>query len=124
MKNILLVGFGGGIGSIARFLFQKYLYAWYPHTFPFGTFLVNILGCFLIGLFYGLAEKGNVLNPEWRLLLITGFCGGYTTFSTFAMENVILFKNGEFLYFGLYIAGSVILGIAATFCGMLVLKLI
>ncbi len=76
MKNLLLVGFGGGIGSIARFLCQKYIYALYPHTFPTGTFLVNILGCFLIGLFYGLAEKGNLMTPEWRILLTTGFCGG------------------------------------------------
>ena len=124
MKNILLVGFGGGLGSIARFLCQKYLYALYPHPFPIGTFVVNIVGCFLIGIFYALAEKGNILTPEWRLLLTTGFCGGYTTFSTFAYENINLLKGGDFLYFGLYIAGSVILGIVATFCGMLILKLI
>ncbi|MBS1597647.1 MAG: fluoride efflux transporter CrcB [Bacteroidetes bacterium] len=122
MKNILLVGLGGGLGSIARYLCQKML-AWYAHSFPTGTFLVNILGCFLIGLFYALAEKQNFLNPEWRLLLMTGFCGGYTTFSTFALENIMLYRNGEFLYLGLYITGSVLLGIAATFCGMFILKL-
>jgi CrcB protein len=122
LKNILIVGFGGGIGSIARFLCQKYLYEWRPHPFPFGTFIVNLLGCFLIGLFYGLSEKGNLLTPEWRLLLMTGFCGGYTTFSSFALENFALLKNGEFLYFGLYTAGSVILGITCTFFGALILK--
>ena len=124
MRNILLVGFGGGLGSVARFLCQKYLYAWYPHPFPFGTFAVNIMGCFLIGLFYGLAERGNILTPEWRLFLTTGICGGYTTFSSFAYENMNLLKSGDFLYLGLYIAGSVILGITATFCGILILKLI
>ena len=120
----MLVGIGGGIGSIARFLCQKYLYALYPHHFPAGTFTVNILGCFLIGIFYGLTEKGNLFTPEWRLLLMTGLCGGYTTFSSFALENITLLKSGEYLYCALYIAGSVILGIAATFFGAFVLKLI
>ena|ERR1700680_796797 len=124
LRNILLVGLGGGIGSIFRFLCQKYLYEWNPHPFPIGTFLVNISGCFLIGLFQGIAEKGNIFTPEWRLLLTAGFCGGFTTFSTFALENINLLKSGSFLYFGLYTSGSVILGIAATFGGMVLLKLI
>ncbi len=123
-KNILIVGFGGAIGSIARYLCQKYLYEWNPHPFPIGTFIVNLLGCFLIGLFYGLSEKGTLLTPEWRLLLTTGFCGGYTTFSTFAYENVNLLKNGDYLYFGLYTAGSVLLGIMATFFGAFIIKFI
>jgi len=124
LKNVILVGLGGGMGSIARFLTQKYLYQWYPHPFPFGTFLVNLSGCFLIGLFYGLTEKGNLLTPEWRIFLTTGFCGGFTTFSTFAYENINMLKSGDFLYFGLYTAGSLILGIAATFVGIAVLKVI
>jgi CrcB protein len=123
-KNILLVGIGGGVGSIARFLCQKYIYQWYPHPFPFGTLLVNISGCFLIGLFYALAEKGNLLTPEWRILLTTGFCGGFTTFSTFAYENVNLLRNGDVTYFILYTTASVILGILATWLGILLLKLI
>jgi CrcB protein len=122
LKNVLLVGLGGGIGSIARFLCQKYLYEWAPHPFPIGTFIVNILGCFLIGVFYGLAEKGSLLSPELRLLLATGFCGGYTTFSSFAYENIILLKTGNFFYSGLYMAGSVILGVAATFLGMFIFE--
>jgi CrcB protein len=124
LKQILLVGFGGGIGSIARYLCQKYLYMWNPHPFPIGTFVVNILGCFLIGLFYGLSERGNLLTPEWRMLLTTGFCGGFTTFSSFAYENVNLLKSNEILYFGLYTGGSVVLGISATFFGMAIFKII
>jgi fluoride exporter len=123
-KNLLLIGMAGGIGSIARFLCQKYAQAWYPQSFPYGTLIVNVLGCFLIGVFYGLSEKGNILTPEWRLMLTTGFCGGFTTFSSFAYENVTLMKNGDFLYVGLYTASSVILGIAATFAGITLLKLI
>ncbi len=114
IKNIILVGLGGAVGSVARFLGQRYVYSIHPHPFPFGTFLVNITGCLLIGIFYGLSERGNILTPDWRLLLTTGLCGGFTTFSTFAYENVNLLRAGDFLYAGLYTAGSMVLGIAAT----------
>jgi CrcB protein len=124
LKNLFLVGIGGGLGSMARFACQKYLYAWNPHPFPLGTFVVNLSGCFLIGLFYGWSERGALLTPEWRLFLTGGFCGGYTTFSSFAYENISLLKSGDFLYFGLYTGGSVVLGIAATFCGAAIIKLI
>ena len=123
-KNILLVALGGGLGSVARFLCQKYIYEWHPHPFPLGTFLVNISGCFLIGIFFGLAEKSNLLTPAWRVLLMTGFCGGFTTFSSFALENVGLLKNGDFMYFILYTAGSLVLGILATFLGIALFRLI
>lgn len=121
-KYCLLVGLGGGAGSIARFLCQKYLYEWFPHAFPTGTMLVNISGCFLIGIFTGLAERGQLMTPESRLLLITGLCGGFTTFSTFAYENIQLLKNGATIPFLLYTVGSVVLGILATFLGIIVLK--
>jgi CrcB protein len=124
LKTLFIIAAGGGIGSIARFLVQKYSYEFYPHPFPFGTWLVNLVGCFLIGIFYAVAEKGNILSPEWRLLLTTGFCGGFTTFSTFAFENVSLMKSGDFLYAGLYIAASVIGGILATYLGILLIKLL
>jgi len=122
LKNLLLIAAAGGVGTIFRYLCQKYLYAWYPHPFPIGTFVVNIFGCFLIGLIYSLSEKGNLLSPEWRLILVTGFCGGYTTFSTFAYENITLLKRGDFLYFGLYSVGSVVIGILFTYLGMNVLR--
>ncbi len=122
LKNILLVGLGGGIGSIARFLCQKYIYEWYPHPFPLGTFLVNIAGCFLIGLFSGFAEKGALINTEWRLLLTTGLCGGFTTFSSFALENINLLRTGHLFYFVLYTAASVVLGILATWLGLVIIK--
>jgi CrcB protein len=123
-KNILLIGFGGGVGSIARFLCQKYIYESHPHPFPFGTMTVNVAGCFLIGLFCALADKGNLLTPEWRLLLITGFCGGFTTFSTFAYENINLLRSSEVMYFILYVAASIIFGLLATWLGIILVKLI
>ncbi len=124
LKNILMVGLGGSIGSIGRYLCQKYFYEFHPHPFPFGTLAVNIIGCFLIGTFYSLAEKGNVLTPELRLFLTTGICGGFTTFSAFAYENVTLLKSGDFVYFGLYVILSVVLGIAAVYAGIALFKLI
>jgi fluoride exporter len=121
-KDILLVGLGGGVGSVARFLCQRSVSAWYPHAFPFGTLIVNFLGCLLIGLLLGLMEKGNIVKPELKLLLITGFCGGYTTFSAFAAENIQLLRDGRLLYFTIYTVGSVVLGILAAYAGLSLVK--
>src|SRR5579875_3346347 len=112
-NNILLVAFGGAAGSVLRYLCQKWINDSYHHNFPLATFLVNIAGCLLIGILYALGEKGNILSSSSRLLLITGFCGGYTTFSTFAFENMTLLRTGDNFYFLLYAVGSVVLGIAA-----------
>lgn len=122
LKNILLVALGGGVGSVARFCCQYFLHKWYPSSFPVGTFLVNITGCFLIGLFMG--SRSITLSPEWRVLLVTGLCGGFTTFSSFAYENVQLLKSGSITTFLLYTAGSVVLGILATLGGMALMKAI
>lgn len=122
--NILIVGLGGSAGSILRYLCQKWMNGSYQHNFPLATFLVNISGCFLIGILYALGEKGNFLSPQTRLLLVTGFCGGFTTFSTFAFENMNLLRIGDNLYFLLYAVGSVVLGIAAVFVGSLLIKIL
>jgi CrcB protein len=123
IKNILLVGLGGGIGSIARYLTQKWFAESFASPFPWGTFIVNLAGCFLIGLIYAIAEKTTVFSPQTRLLLITGLCGGFTTFSAFAFENMSLLRSGDTLYFLLYSIGSVVLGIAAVFAGIAFIKL-
>ena len=86
--------------------------------------MVNRLGCFLIGIIYAAAEKSSALAPQTRLLLITGFCGGYTTFSTFAFENMTLLRGGDILYFSIYTVGSVVLGIAGVFAGIAIMKLL
>lgn len=123
-SNILIVGLGGGIGSILRYLCQKWINDSYQHNFPLATFLINFFGCFLIGILYALSEKGNILSPQIRLLLITGFCGGFTTFSTFAYENMNLLRIGDHFYFLVYAAGSVALGIIAVYIGSLLIKLL
>lgn len=122
--NILIVGLGGGAGSILRYLCQKWINESYQHNFPLATFLVNVFGCLLIGIFYALGEKGNILSPQTRLLLITGLCGGFTTFSTFAFENMNLLRTGDNFYFFLYAIGSVVLGIAAVYVGSFIIKLL
>src|SRR6266542_4019507 len=118
IKTILIIFAGSGIGGVARYGMQTWVFRIYPFTFPLGTFIVNTVGCFLIGLFYALSEKGNLLTPEWRLALTTGLCGGFTTFSTFAYENMNLLRTGDYLYFALYAAASVVLGIAAVYYGI------
>jgi fluoride exporter len=122
--NILLVGLGGSIGSILRYLTQRWVNESYQHNFPLATFLVNVFGCLLIGILYAIGEKGNILSPQTRLLLVTGFCGGFTTFSTFAFENMNLLRVGDNFYFLLYAVGSVVLGIAAVYIGSLLIKLL
>jgi len=122
IKSILLVGLGGGIGSIARYLCQKWFASSLPLTFPWGTFVVNLIGCLLIGVIYEASEKSAVLSPQARLFLATGFCGGFTTFSTFAFENMNLLRSGDTAYFLLYTIGSVVLGIIGVFGGVAIIK--
>lgn len=123
LKLILIIGTGSFIGGIARFLTSRYIQNTVISAFPFGTFIVNILGCFLIGLFYGISERSNIINPEWRMFLTVGFCGGFTTFSTFANENIALIRDGNFLFFALYASLSVFIGITATYLGTLITKI-
>ena len=123
MKQLLLVFVGGGFGSMARFVLSKYFNN-SENGLPYGTFLANTIGSLLIGFILGLALKNNSINQNQTLLLATGFCGGFTTFSTFAYENHILLKSGDFFSFFSYTIGSFILGFAAVFLGMYLVKLI
>jgi CrcB protein len=122
MKPILLIGSGGAIGSICRYLITSYVSKFITIPFPTGTFLVNISGCFFIGLLYGIAARYGWLNLEWRLFLITGICGGYTTFSSFSWESISLIRQGDYTYFFAYALGSLILGLLATVGGLAIMK--
>ena len=121
MEQALLVFIGGGFGSVARFLLDKALNN-SGDGIPYGTFLANILGSLLIGLILGLALKHEALTQNHTLLLATGFCGGFTTFSTFAYENHVFLKSGDFMSFALYTIGSFIVGFLAVFLGMFLVK--
>jgi CrcB protein len=118
----MIAGAGGFLGTVARFFTSRYFQNLFLSSFPFGTFIVNITGCLLIGIFYGLAEKGDILGPEWRMFLTVGFCGGFTTFSAFAGENIALLKDGNFFYFALYTSLSVFLGLMATYFGNTIVR--
>jgi CrcB protein len=122
IKNILLVSLGGAIGSVMRYLCQRWIYQLYPHPFPWGTFMVNIVGCFLIGIFFAASEKVTFISADWKLFLMTGLCGGFTTFSAFAFENMNLLRNGDILNTLLYTVSSVVLGILAVFGGIALIK--
>ena len=116
MKSFLLVFLGGGLGSGLRYLVAIAMNQ-YSKVLPFGTFTVNMLGCLLIGLILGYTQKENTLTSNQTLLLATGFCGGFTTFSAFANENLELIKNGEIFNFTIYITLSVLVGVIAVFSG-------
>jgi CrcB protein len=118
LRQIMLVGAGSAVGGMFRFILGKWIYALYPQTFPLPTLIINIVGCFLIGLLYGYSIKTGTLSAEVRLLLTTGLCGGFTTFSAFAYENIQLMKNGDYTMVLVYITASVVLGIVAVFLGM------
>jgi len=122
IKNLLLVAVGGGVGSMARYVCQKWVSENHAHPFPWGTFLVNLAGCFFFFFVYAASEKVTFISPQIRLFIITGFCGGFTTFSTFAFENMNLLRSNDTLYFLTYAVASVVLGIGAVFAGIAIMK--
>lgn len=121
MKQVLLVFLGGGLGSVLRYIIGKYLNST-ETGIPYGTFAANILGSLLIGIILGVAVKNNTLSQNQTLLLATGFCGGFTTFSTFAYENHVFLKSGDFTSFAIYTITSFIIGFLAVFFGLFLVK--
>jgi CrcB protein len=123
MKSILLVFLGGGVGSTIRFLISRNFNSYFQ-SFFLGTFLVNSIGCLLFGLFIGLSFRGNYLTDQQTLLLTTGFCGGFTTFSAFAFEKYELLNNGAYLQFLLYFTSSILIGVLAVALGVWLAKIL
>lgn len=115
IKNMLVAGFGGFVGTILRFL----SYQIYKPLHPFWiTLCVNVLGSFLIGVLFGLGSKNISFNSYWKIFFVTGICGGFTTFSAFSMENIQLIQQGKLFLSLLYIITSLIAGIGAAFIGL------
>lgn len=122
MKTTLLVGLGSFIGGTSRYLISKMLQQNIVTSFPYGTFTVNVVGCFLIGVVYGWSSK-NSLDPAWQLFFATGILGGFTTFSAFSMETINLMKAGNPYGAILYVFLSVLFGLVATVNGHWVARL-
>lgn len=124
IKNILLIGTGGFIGSVARYFISRVTVHIDFFSIPAGTLIVNVLGSFVIGLLIGISDRSTILNADLRLLLMVGLCGGFTTFSTFTGENFMLIHNGQFLTAFLYTGLSVFLGFAAVYLGYIISNVI
>jgi CrcB protein len=118
LKNILFVGLGSGLGGAIRYiLFIAIDQTGKQFSFPVKTFLVNILGCFALGLFYGMADKGQFTDNQIILFLTMGLCGGFTTFSAFSHDNIVLIKNGNFMLAMFYVSLTVLLSFIALYLG-------
>jgi len=124
VKSVLIAGLGGFIGTALRFLITRYVQVSFFSEFPWGTFIVNIAGSFLIGIIMGISERGDILSPEWRLFMAVGICGGFTTFSSLSNESFILLQSRDWLRFVLYPGLSFFLGLIAVYAGRLTVKLI
>ena len=122
LKTIFFVGFGGAVGSVFRYLLSGFISKIYLSNFPLATYVVNIVGCFLIGILMGIFAKYNLQNSDLKWLLITGFCGGFTTFSAFGYENFNLFQTHNYFLSLIYICLSVFFGIFAVGLGLFLSK--
>lgn len=123
LKAIFLIGLGGGIGSILRFLVSVFINRYFQSAFPWATFVVNILGCLIIGILLGVFTRQQPVDSNIQLLFVTGFCGGFTTFSTFSSENFSLIQAGNSSFAFLYIIASVLIGLLAVWLGLFLSKI-
>lgn len=122
MRTIILVGLGGGIGSILRYLTSLFVAKYFHADFPWGTLFVNVMGSLLIGLLLGFILREQFSHPDLKFFLVVGFCGGYTTFSAFSAESINLLQTGNFSSAFLYIAASVAISLFAVWAGLAVMK--
>ncbi len=121
-KYALITGIGGFVGSSLRYLMQRTSALIFPVSFPYGTFIVNLLGALIVGVLFAISEQTTLIGPQWRIFAITGILGGFTTFSTFTLDTMNLLRESQYLYAITYIALTVVLGIMFTISGYIVTK--
>jgi len=121
MRILIAIGSGSFIGAVSRYLLSQLIHTKLTREFPWGTLIVNIVGCFLIGLIFGLSDRAN-LSQEWRLFLATGLLGGFTTYSAFSYETMSMLREGQFWYASAYIFASIVVGLIATFIGIILIE--
>ncbi len=123
IKNIILVGLGGALGSVVRYLISVLVYSGKSQSFPWSTLLTNFMGCLLLGLLLGYFQKNDNQYQELKLLLAIGVCGGMTTFSTFSAETLNLMQSGNLLAAGLYAISSFVGGVLLLYLGVVLIRL-
>ncbi len=123
LKSILIVGFGGFVGTVARFLTSRYFQENISSLFPWSTLIINVVGSLIIGIIFGISEKGDFMSPDVRLFLTVGICGGFTTFSTFSNDAFLLLRQDEWIRFAFYTSMSFFLGLLAVYGGRIIIKL-
>ena len=121
-KLMLLAGLGGFIGTCCRYLTNRLYLTYFKTSLPIATFTVNILGCLILGIILGIMNKAGIVSPKINAFLVVGFCGGFTTFSTFSYETFSLGINGETITSLLYVIASLIFGLIAVWFGLLITK--
>lgn len=124
IKTLLFVGLGSFLGGISRFGLTRWVQSHGTGDFPYGTLVVNLLGCLFIGVFYGWFDRARIFDPDLRLLLTVGFCGGFTTFSTFANEGLSLFQSGNFFAAIAYAVVSLVAGLVMVYLGHLLVRIL
>ena len=122
LKTALIIALGGGLGSTLRYFTSIFVSKYWSSNFPLATFIVNSMGCLLLGFIIGLLEKNQLSDSRLKWFLVTGICGGLTTFSAFGMENYNLFQNNNSLLAFVYIAMSIVIGLLAIWFGIFLSK--
>jgi CrcB protein len=124
MEQLLLVFLGGGAGACSRYLISQFANTKWGADFPIGTLIANSAGCFIIGVFMAAITEKYIINPNWRLLIVVGFIGGLTTFSSFSYESIRLLQDGGLNLAMANILANMVIGFTATWLGMLAVRML